>query len=71
MSPQKVRESALRALAVFPEAVRYEVLQGTKSQVIRDLGKALDDPVRSVRREAVECRAKWYVAEPERTRPSS
>jgi len=29
--------------------------------VIRELGNALDDHVRAVRKEAVECRAKWYV----------
>ena len=29
--------------------------------MIRELGNALDDPVRAVRKEAVECRAKWYV----------
>ena len=29
--------------------------------MIRELGNALDDPLRAVRKEAVECRAKWYV----------
>ena len=41
--------------------IRFEALQKEKSRVIRELGNALDDPVRAVRKEAVECRAKWYV----------
>lgn len=56
---QKVRAAALRCLVTFPDAVRFEALQGLKSSVIKDLGNALDDPLRVVRREAVECRAKW------------
>lgn len=58
---QPVRTSALRCLATFPDCIRFEAVQSEKSRVIRDLGKALDDPLRSVRKEAVECRAKWYV----------
>lgn len=58
---QAVRTSALRCLGVFPDAIRYEVLRGEKSRVVRDLGRALDDPLRSARKEAVECRAKWWV----------
>ena len=56
---QVVRTCALRCLAVFPDTIRFESLQSEKSRVLRDLGKALDDPLRSVRKEAVECRAKW------------
>ncbi|WVQ79530.1 hypothetical protein IAT38_001629 [Cryptococcus sp. DSM 104549] len=56
----KVRSAAIACLAVFPEVVRFEVLHGKKGEVLRELGKALDDPLRGVRREAVECRAKWY-----------
>ncbi|ORY34974.1 Dos2-interacting transcription regulator of RNA-Pol-II-domain-containing protein [Naematelia encephala] len=56
----KVRSAALRCLAFFPDVVRHETLHTVKSDVLRDLGKALDDPLRIVRREAVECRAKWY-----------
>ena len=59
MRQQPVRMSALRCLAVFPDAIRFEALQGEKSRVLRELSKALDDPLRAVRKEAVECRAKW------------
>lgn len=56
---QRVRTAALRCLSAFPDVVRHETLYAQKSAVLRDLGKALDDPLRAVRREAVECRAKW------------
>jgi DNA repair/transcription protein MET18/MMS19 len=39
--------------------IRHDSLHGIKAGVINDLGKGLDDPLRSVRKEAVECRAKW------------
>jgi DNA repair/transcription protein MET18/MMS19 len=58
---QGVRTAALRCLAIFPDVIRFEALQKEKSRVIRELGNALDDPVRAVRKEAVECRAKWSV----------
>lgn len=57
---QVVRAKALRALALVPDAIRVDTLRSHKSGVLRDLGKALDDPIRTVRREAVECRARWY-----------
>lgn len=57
---QRVRIAALAALGVFPDAIRYETLNTAKARVIRELGKALDDPLRAVRREAVDTRAKWY-----------
>lgn len=58
---QQVRSAALRCLSMFPDVVRHNTLHSQKNAVLRDLGKALDDPLRSVRREAVECRAKWWV----------
>jgi DNA repair/transcription protein MET18/MMS19 len=61
LTSQNVRTAALRCLAIFPDVIRYEALQKEKSRVIRELGNALDDPLRAVRKEAVECRAKWYV----------
>lgn len=57
---QNVRANALRCLAAVPDAIRYETLASLKPVVLRELSKALDDPVRSVRWEAVECRARWY-----------
>ncbi|KAL1408286.1 hypothetical protein Q8F55_005092 [Vanrija albida] len=55
-----VRSVALAGLGVFPDSIRYETLRGAKSRVVRSLGLALDDPLRVVRREAVDTRAKWY-----------
>ena len=54
--PQKVRVAALRYLATLPSVVRYDVLHPQKATVIRELAKALDDPKRVVRSEAVEAR---------------
>ncbi|OCF43478.1 DNA repair/transcription protein MET18/MMS19 [Kwoniella heveanensis CBS 569] len=59
-SSPKVRIAALAALSLFPDVIRFEALHTQKSTVIKQLGRALDDPLRSVRKEAVECRAKWY-----------
>ncbi|WWC93066.1 uncharacterized protein L201_008031 [Kwoniella dendrophila CBS 6074] len=56
----KVRITALSCLSIFPDIIRFEILHKHKSIVIRELGKSLDDPLRNVRKEAVECRAKWY-----------
>ena len=44
---------------MVPDVIRFDTLRTSKASVIRDLGKTLDDPVRAVRKEAVECRAKW------------
>ena len=48
--------AALRYLAVLPSVVRYDVLHPQKPTVIRELAKALDDPKRVVRLEAVDAR---------------
>lgn len=56
-----MRTAALAALGVIPDAIRYETLHKAKSRVIRELGKRLDDPLRAVRREAVDARAGWYT----------
>lgn len=53
---QRVRVAALRYLATLPSVVRYDVLHPQKTTVIRELAKALDDPKRVVRSEAVEAR---------------
>jgi DNA repair/transcription protein MET18/MMS19 len=57
---QKLRTAALTTLGVFPDSIRYETLHGVKSRVIKELAVALDDPLRGVRREAVDTRDKWY-----------
>jgi len=60
MSSVRVRTSALRYLGVLPSIVRYDVLHPHKSIVIRELAKAVDDPRRSVRKEAVNTRTIWF-----------
>ncbi|EJT48863.1 hypothetical protein A1Q1_02122 [Trichosporon asahii var. asahii CBS 2479] len=57
----KVRAAALAGLGVVPDAIRYETLGKAKARVIRELGLCLDDPLRGVRREAVDTRAAWYT----------
>lgn len=56
---QRVRIAALKFLSVLPQVVRYDVLHPQKAHVLRELSKVLDDPKRSVRKEAVDAR---YVA---------
>ncbi|KAJ7210442.1 ARM repeat-containing protein [Mycena pura] len=55
-----IRISALRYLSVLPAVVRYDVLHPCKADVLRELSEALDDPKRSVRREAVDAREVWF-----------
>ncbi|RUS33413.1 Dos2-interacting transcription regulator of RNA-Pol-II-domain-containing protein [Jimgerdemannia flammicorona] len=57
----KVRIAALRCLAQYPSALRYDILHPYKTQVLLELGQALDDNKRLVRRHAVDCRARWYT----------
>jgi DNA repair/transcription protein MET18/MMS19 len=65
-NPPRIRSAALRCLKVFPRALRTDLLLPYKRQVIRSLVTALDDPKRNVRKEAVDCRARWYsLDEPE------
>ncbi|KAJ7509674.1 ARM repeat-containing protein [Mycena galericulata] len=56
----RIRISALRYLGVLPAVVRYDVLHPCKLDVLRELEEALDDPKRSVRREAVDAREVWF-----------
>ncbi|KAF9006023.1 ARM repeat-containing protein [Cyathus striatus] len=60
MPSARVRIAALRYLAVLPQVVRYDVLHPHKLTVIRELAKALDDPKRLVRKEAVDARTIWF-----------
>ena len=48
---------ALKYLAVLPKIVRYNVLHPQKATVLRELARALDDPKRAVRKEAVDARS--------------
>ncbi|KAF8141740.1 ARM repeat-containing protein [Boletus edulis] len=56
MPEHKVRVAALKCLALLPTAVRYDLLHPYKPRVLKDLAKALDDPKRAVRNEAVDAR---------------
>lgn len=51
-----MRIGALRYLGILPTIVRYDVLHPSKAIVIRELAKVLDDPKKSVRKEAVDTR---------------
>ncbi|KAK6342855.1 hypothetical protein TWF718_008237 [Orbilia javanica] len=57
----KVRTAALRCLSIFPSALKIDVVIPYKRQIMRALLKPLDDPKRSVRKEAVDCRARWFA----------
>ncbi|KAI0306124.1 ARM repeat-containing protein [Multifurca ochricompacta] len=60
MPDVRVRVGALKYLAVLPKIVRYDVLHPQKATVLRGLAKALDDPKRAVRKEAVDARTTWF-----------
>ena len=51
-----MRIGALKYLTVLPKIVRYDGLHPQKAMVLRELAKALDDPKRAVRKEAVNAR---------------
>jgi len=55
-----LRISALKLIARLPQAVRYDILHPQKALVVRELGKALDDSKRAVRKEAILARAAWF-----------
>ncbi|KAF3938488.1 hypothetical protein ABW19_dt0205283 [Dactylella cylindrospora] len=57
----KVRIAALRCLSIFPSALGIGVVIPYKRQLMRALLKPVDDPKRSVRKEAVDCRARWFA----------
>ena len=55
-----VRYNALRCLRTFPGKVKDSTLLPYRNAVVRGLLGVLDDPRRRIRKEAVECRAKWF-----------
>ncbi|TFY64788.1 hypothetical protein EVG20_g5838, partial [Dentipellis fragilis] len=61
MPNARVRIAALKYLAIIPQIVRYDVLHPHKPAVLKELTKALDDPKRAVRKEAVDARSNWYT----------
>lgn len=60
-NPPRVRIKALHCLRAFPGALRGEFLLPYKRQVLKTLLVVLDDPKRTVRKEAVDCRVKWWA----------
>lgn len=60
-NPPRVRIKALRCLRAFPGALRCELLLPHKADVLKKLLVVLDDPKRTVRKEAVDCRVKWWA----------
>jgi len=60
MASTSVRVAALKYLGLLPNLVRYDILHPYKSTVLRELAKVLDDPKRSVRKEAVDARTNWF-----------
>lgn len=61
-NPLEVRIAALKCLAQIPVVLPKDVLQPHMQFVLKQLAKPLDDKKRLVRKEAVDCRAKWYSA---------
>ena len=47
---------------MLPKIVRYDVLHPQKPMVLRELTKALDDPKRAVRKEAVDARSVYSIS---------
>ncbi|KAI8049972.1 Dos2-interacting transcription regulator of RNA-Pol-II-domain-containing protein [Syncephalis plumigaleata] len=60
-STMMIRISALQFLALIPVHIRYHLLHPIKPRVLRVLARAVDDPKRSVRKEAVLCRHHWIT----------
>lgn len=60
MPSSKVRIHALKYLEKLPSIVRYDILHPSKPTVIKELAKAVDDPKRTVRKEAVDARTAWF-----------
>ncbi|TIA93584.1 hypothetical protein E3P99_00068 [Wallemia hederae] len=56
----RLRVSALKLLSIFPTVIRKDILEQYKMQTVRQLIVALDDPVKMVRKEAVDAREYWW-----------
>ncbi|CAB4400794.1 unnamed protein product [Rhizophagus irregularis] len=57
----RVRISALQCLGILPNHIPFDVLFPFKSKILRELSAALDDKKRLVRKQAVDCRNKWFL----------
>ncbi|GAA5932916.1 hypothetical protein JCM3775_005263 [Rhodotorula graminis] len=56
-----LRLSSLAFLSVLPAHIPYLSLHGQKATVLKELGRAIDDPRRDVRRAAVDARSRWFL----------
>ncbi|KIO16935.1 hypothetical protein M407DRAFT_180078 [Tulasnella calospora MUT 4182] len=61
MTSTRLRVAALKCLGILPQAVSYERLHPYTSNVLRQLGRALDDRSRPVRKVAVDAREVWFT----------
>ncbi|KAI8387304.1 Dos2-interacting transcription regulator of RNA-Pol-II-domain-containing protein [Blakeslea trispora] len=57
----RVRVAALSCLAKFPSFIARDALVPHVHFVLRQLKRPLDDKKRVVRKEAVDCRSKWFT----------
>ncbi|KAJ3283186.1 mms19 nucleotide excision repair [Borealophlyctis nickersoniae] len=57
----KARVAALKVLGQLAKSVEFSILYPQKQRVLKQLGGAVDDPKRLVRKEAVNSRMKWYL----------
>lgn len=48
-------------MAILPAHIGYSTLHPQKAMVLKELGLAVDDAKKVVRRAAVEARGKWYL----------
>jgi DNA repair/transcription protein MET18/MMS19 len=61
MGTQRVRVAALKYLGLIPTVVPYSTIHPHRAGVLKELSKVLDDPKKSVRKEAVDARSIWYT----------
>ncbi|GJN90351.1 hypothetical protein Rhopal_003362-T1 [Rhodotorula paludigena] len=57
----QLRLASLSFLATLPAHIPYLTLHSQKATVLRELGRAVDDARRDVRRAAVDCRSRWFL----------
>ncbi|GAA5888696.1 hypothetical protein JCM6882_009055 [Rhodosporidiobolus microsporus] len=57
----QLRLSSLTFLGTLPAHIPYMTLHSQKATILKELGKAIDDPRRDVRRAAVDCRGRWFL----------
>jgi DNA repair/transcription protein MET18/MMS19 len=53
--------SALGCLTVFPDTIDWLAVHQQKAPVLKALGAIVDDRKKRVRKEAVDCRTRWFL----------